>query len=119
MLTADLDLNFCFEVIHHEGQSLQSGHYYADVFNFSANCWVRCNDTIVNILPREDLIRSLQGGTSYLLVYRKTSTITIGSPVQSPPQALPAQLFSPPAAPDDSGVLSDRAENSRYTPEFL
>ncbi|KAI5610947.1 hypothetical protein C0J50_4989 [Silurus asotus] len=83
MIGHDLMITFVFvggkssyrliSFISHIGRTQFSGHYVADCFTKSSNLWMSCNDEIITLVNKTDLLE-LGLSSAYVLLYERVGT---------------------------------------------
>ena len=62
-------------VVYHVGKEASYGHYRADTFHSGYNTWLRFDDSKINRVTEEDVLKRQGDRVPYLLFYRRSDTV--------------------------------------------
>ncbi|XP_045477103.1 ubiquitin carboxyl-terminal hydrolase 10, partial [Harmonia axyridis] len=62
-------------VVYHVGKEASYGHYIADTFHSGYNTWLRFDDSKINRVTEEDVLKRQGDRVPYLLFYRRSDTV--------------------------------------------
>ena len=62
-------------VVHHDGKDAVKGHYFTDIYHIGTSLWLRCDDSKVESISTQQLMRPQNSKIPYLLFYRRCDTL--------------------------------------------
>ena len=66
-------------VVHHDGKEIGKGHYFTDIYHIGTSLWLRCDDSKVDAISVQQLMKPQNAKIPYLLFYRRCDTLRVVS----------------------------------------
>jgi len=64
-----------FAVVYHNGTEASKGHYITDIYHTGLATWIRCDDSILKIMPESLVLAHSANSVPYILFYRRGDTM--------------------------------------------